>query len=174
MNADLLGELIMEYKTCSFTGHRVILEKHKRSAYDLLLRAIGFAYEKGVRTFLAGGALGFDTLAAQAVISFRMSHPDARLVLVLPCKNQAEKWSESEVSAYEYTLTASDEIIYTADEYYDGCMKVRNAYLAENCDILIAYVGRKMSGAGQTLRMAEKLSKEIYNLYPTLEKGDAK
>ena len=37
--------------------------------------------------------------------------------------------------------------------------------------LLVAYVGKYIGGSAQTLRMAEKLEKTIYNLYPTLEKG---
>ena len=33
----------------------------------------------GVTTFRSGGALGFDTLAAQAVLRARRAHPEARL-----------------------------------------------------------------------------------------------
>lgn len=156
-------------KICSFTGHRTIEKKHRNKIDNLLSRAVAYAYENGVRTFLAGGAVGFDTLAAKAVINFRISHPDVRLVLLVPCKNQSEKWNDYEKSIYEYTLSVADEIEYLAEEYYDGCMKERNAALAERCDILVAYVGRRIGGSAQTYRMAEKLGKTIYNLYPALE-----
>jgi len=162
----------MENGVCSFTGHRAIARPHRDRIGELLLRAISYAYENGVRVFLAGGAIGFDTLAAKAVISFRMTHPDVRLGLLIPCKNQSLKWDECEKSIYEYTLSVADEIEYVSDEYYDGCMKERNARLAERCDMLVAYVGRKTGGSAQTVRMAEKLGKKIYNLYPTLEKGE--
>ncbi len=157
-------------KICSFTGHRIIDKRHKKSIGSLVARAVEFAYENGVRTFLAGGAIGFDTLAAKAVINFRISHSDVRLKILVPCKNQSQKWNDYEKSVYEYILSASDEVEYFSEEYYDGCMKERNAALAERCDMLIAYVGRTVGGSAQTYRMAEKLGKKIYNLYPTLGK----
>ena len=162
----------MENGVCSFTGHRVIAREHNEKIEELLARAISYAYGEGVRFFLTGGAIGFDTLAAKAVISFRMTHPDVRLVLMLPCKNQSLKWNEYERSVYEYTLSVADEVEYLAEEYYDGCMKQRNARLAERCDMLVAYVGKKIGGSAQTLRMAEKLGKRIYNLFPTLSKNN--
>lgn len=158
-------------KICSFTGHRQIKKEHKAKLLALLEKAVAYAYENGVRSFLAGGAVGFDTLAAKAVIKFRISHPDVRLIILVPCKNQAEKWSDAEKSLYEYTLSVADEVEYLADDYYEGCMKERNAELAKRCDMLVAYVGKYIGGSAQTLRMAEKLEKTIYNLYPTLEKG---
>ena len=167
-----LRNLEMEYlRSCCFTGHREIpLEKYGE-IWSAVEREALKLYENGVRTFIVGGALGFDTLAAREVIKFRISHPDARLLLYLPCVNQDEQWSERDRNNYQYVLNASDEILYLYDEYVDGCMKERNLRLAEKADILISYVSRSNSGTGQTVRMAEKLGKEIYNLYPSLDSG---
>ena len=154
---------------CAFTGHRKIEDGHKGRIENLLLRAVAFAYENGCRTFVTGGALGFDTLAAKEIIRFRMSHPDVRLLVVLPCKNQSEAWSKSQVNMYEYTLFNADEIEYVSDVYTDRCMKDRNQRLADMCDMLIAYVSRPYSGSAQTVRMASAKGKVIYNLYPSLE-----
>ncbi len=155
---------------CSFTGHRQIKNEHKKELSSLVLKAINYAYSKGVRTFMCGGAVGFDTYAAREVINFRISHPEVSLILVLPCIEQDRLWSEAERDAYSYTLSVANEVIYVSDEYTKDCMRKRNARLASEADILISYVANSRSGAAQTVRMAEKLGKEIYNLYPTLEK----
>lgn len=152
-------------RCCSFTGHRIIDPARYKALENLLDRAIEYSYDEGCRTFLCGGALGFDTMAAKVLISKRMKYSDVRLVMVLPCKNQAEKWSERDRELYEYTLSVADETVYISDEYTPSCMKERNLYLAERCDMLIAYVGRSNSGAAQTVRFAEKLGKAVYNLY---------
>ncbi len=156
-------------KVCSFTGHRLIKREHLERLPSLLLRAIDYAYSKGCRTFLAGGALGFDTLAAKAVIKYRLTHGDVRLHLILPCVDQGANWSESSLREYEYTQREADEVIYISDSYTDTCMKERNLRLASECDLLIAYVSRKNSGAAQTVRMATNMKKEVYNLYPNLD-----
>lgn len=155
-------------EVCAFTGHRKIEERHRNKIADLLLRAIAFAYEGGCRIFVTGGALGFDTLAAKEIIRFRLSHPDVKLRIVLPCKNQSDAWSSSQVSLYEYTLANADEIEYVSDEYTDKCMRERNQRLADSCDMMIAYVVRPYSGSAQTVRMASAAGKVIYNLYPSL------
>lgn len=161
-------------KCCAFTGHRKIEHNHKGNIEPLLARAIEFAYEGGCRIFLTGGALGFDTLAAGEVIRFRLSHPDVRLNIILPCKNQSDMWSERQIDFYEFTLANADEIEYVSDVYTPSCMKERNAVLAERADMMIAYVARSYSGAAQTVRMASNLGKTIYNLYPTLESRSGK
>ena len=162
----------MDNGTCAFTGHRSIAAAHRGSVGELVFRAIEFAYGEGCRTFLSGGAIGFDTLAAREVVRFRLSHPDVRLVLILPCTDQDERWSQRDKDSYGYLIGAADEVTYLADSYTADCMKKRNFALASAADIVIAYVGRSASGSGQTVRMAERLGKRVYNLYPTLARGD--
>ena len=160
-------------KACSFTGHRSIKQEHKAALPALLGRAIAYAYDNGCRVFYAGGAVGFDTEAARAVIKFRIEHPDAALVLLLPCVNQGERWSAEQLSVYEYTLSVANEVEYISEEYNSSCLRERNMELASRCDMLIAYVERTNSGAAQTVRMAKSLGKTVYNLYPALERGSA-
>ncbi len=155
--------------TCSFTGHRQIALEKRAALINLLRRAVEYAYSEGCRTFMCGGALGFDMLAAREIIRFRMTHTDARLVLALPCEDQDAKWSESQKNDYNYTLSEADEVIYVSDVYTKTCMAERNRLLSESCDILIAYAGRSVSGAAQTVRMAEKLGKRVYNLFQATE-----
>ena len=109
-------------QTCAFTGHRKIEDRHKGKIENLLLRAITFAYEKGCRLFVTGGALGFDTMAAKEIIRFRLSHPDVRFAVVLPCRNQSDSWTSSQIDMYEYTLYNADQIEYVSEEYTDKCM----------------------------------------------------
>ena len=156
-------------KGCSFTGHRQISINHKSRISEVLAHAISCAYNEGCRDFYAGGALGFDTVAAREVIRFRQRHPDVRLILCLPCLDQASGWSDDRRSAYDHILISADEIIYAAEEYSDKCMRERNFLLASKCDILIAYCNRYNSGTGQTMRMAEAMGKNVVNIYNTLE-----
>ena len=156
------------YKGCSFTGHRRIEPRH-RGLTELLDKAIAYAYSQDCRDFYIGGALGFDTFAARRTLAFRTFHPDVMVHLILPCKNQTEGWSESDRVIYDVILEAADTVEYIAETYYDGCMKKRNQRLVELCDIMIAYMGRARSGAGQTVRLAKEAGKTVYNLYPRLE-----
>ena len=156
--------------TCAFTGHRNIKDSHKQALPGLLSRAIAYAYEQGCRRFITGGALGFDTYAAKEVLRFRMSHPDVSLILFLPCLDQDAGWSIRQKDSYEYVLQSADEVKYISESYTKTCMKRRNQAMAEECDLMIAYVSRDYSGAAQTMRMALSLGKESYNLYPRFEK----
>lgn len=156
---------------CSFTGHRRVPPEHRRALTELLGRAVAYAYGEGCRTFCCGGARGFDTLAAQTVIRFRLSHPEVRLCLYLPCRTQDAQWTDKEREAYSFILSGADEICYVSDAYTPTCMRERNRILAECCDLLIAYVSRAYSGAAQTVRLAQRSGKRVYNLAPTLLAG---
>ena len=161
----------MSYTSCSFTGHRRIEERHAPKLPALLSRAIKYAYENGVRCFFCGGAYGFDTLAAREVIRFRAHHPDVRLVLLLPCPEQASGWSARLRDAYEYVLSVSDEVVYMSETYTRGCMQKRNRELVERAELVIAYLSHAHSGSAQTVNYANRAGKTVYNLYPALENG---
>ena len=154
--------------SCSFTGHRSIPDVHRAPLADLVRRAIAYVYEQGCRTFYAGGAVGFDTLAAREVLRFRMAHPEVRLVLLLPCPEQAATFGDGARDAYDFLLREADEVRYVCSAYTPRCMRKRNELLAELGDCVIAYVGHGRSGSSQTARMATERGKHVYNLFREL------
>ena len=110
----------MREKTCCFTGHRVIparsLPALAKELEQTLRRLIG----AGVRYFGAGGALGFDTLAAETVLRLKGEYPGIRLILVLPCRDQTRGWREADVRRYRDILRRADKVVYTGpiDAYF--------------------------------------------------------
>ena len=158
-------------KGCSFSGHRTVKAQHLPALSGLLSRAIEYAYNEGCREFYSGGAIGFDIIAAREVLRFRMLHPDVRLIMLLPCIDQDLYWNKQQKENYGFVLSEADEVIYISDEYTPSCIKERNKRLAESADIMICYLYHRASGAGQTVAMAARLNKEIYNLYGALESG---
>lgn len=155
--------------TCAFTGHRTVRPEHVELVAKRLSRAVEYVYSRGCRVFYCGGALGFDTLAAREVIRFATLHPDVSLRLVLPCVNQDERWNDRQREAYYYVLRNAECVEYVSEEYTKDCMKRRNMRLAELGDVLVAYLYRDGSGSSQTVRMAKRLGKEVYNLSPELK-----
>jgi uncharacterized phage-like protein YoqJ len=157
-------------KICCFTGHRRLPRESYPALRAATEAAVRRAYAAGCRRFFAGGALGFDMLAAAIVTLLRDSeYPDITLTLLLPCRDQDADWSESQRRKYREILDSADEVIYASEVYTSTCMRERNLMLAEKCDILIAYVGYAASGSAQTARMAERLGRRVYNIYPTLD-----
>ena len=82
----------MRSQTCCFTGHRQIPPEKRAEIAGQLERVIVSLYQRGARFYGAGGALGFDCLAAQTVLRLRKSCPGMKLILVLPCLTQTRGW----------------------------------------------------------------------------------
>ncbi len=151
----------MKEKSCFFTGHRIIplseFNKVKQSLYDNIISLIE---KRDIKYFYAGGALGFDTLAAQAVIDLKKIY-DIKLVLVLPCRDQTARWSKRDVEIYNDILSKCDRYYYITDVYDRGCMLRRNRAMADSCDYCISYLRRNSGGTAYTVRYATENNVKI-------------
>lgn len=158
-------KLIRE-KCCCFTGHRLLPAGEKADLRERLRKEIRKLSEQGIDTFLAGGALGFDTMAAQEVLSLRETIlPGIHLILVLPCLGQESHWDSDSIALYHSLLKQADEVIYTGDVYDEGCMHLRNRYLADHSVRCLCYLTKDgRSGTAYTVRYARKQGLKIINL----------
>ncbi|MDD3921726.1 MAG: SLOG family protein [Eubacteriales bacterium] len=154
---------------CCFTGHRRIEPAH-RSLLPLVLRAqIGALVAENITTFATGGAKGFDTLAAEAVLEEKAKNPDIRLVVVAPCADQSSRWSCADATRYEHIRRHSDAFICLFDRYTPRCMQLRNRTLVDMSSVCVAYCLREKSGTSYTLRYAEQRCLTVVNLAETLK-----
>ncbi len=147
-----------------FTGHRIIAKQDQvklRSDLDTTLRTL---VSYGVKSFICGGAIGFDTLAARAVLALKEEFGDIKLVLILPCKNQDAKWKPSQRQEYAEILSLADHIEYTGEEYTPTCMHERNRRMVDLCGYCISYLRRKSSGTQYTVSYAEKNGRVVIGL----------
>lgn len=153
----------MKDKTCCFTGHRVIpigeYEEIKQNLKDEISSLIG----KGVIYYGCGGALGFDTLCAEVIIDLKTSFPHIKLILVLPCPEQADRWSETDRQRYEHIKEQADKIVYTSPHYTSDCMHKRNRHLVDNSGYCICYQRRETGGTAYTVNYA--ITAEINIIY---------
>jgi len=143
----------MKTKTCCFTGHRIILD-NRAELNQKLKEAIITLVAKGVIYYGCGGAIGFDTLAALAVLELKKEYPNIRLIMVLPCRGQELKWSEADKRRYYDILKQADKVRYVSEHYYEGCMHKRNRHLVNGSDYCIAYLKRKSGGTWYTVHYA--------------------
>ena len=89
----------MDYRaqTCFFSGHRKLPNDQLKEIEQRLEEEIVRCINAGYRFFGAGGALGFDTMAAQKIIELKAIYPDIKLILVLPCVSQTRGWKSEDV-----------------------------------------------------------------------------
>lgn len=150
--------------TCSFTGHRAIPVDVSSYLFQRVKDGVNYLYSHDVKTFLAGGALGFDALAARAVLECRNIHRDLQLILVIPCQDQARFWKKSDVETYENIKVLADEVICLSERYYDGCMQYRNRFLIDNSSACICYLTQPKGGTAYTVTYARNKGVSVFNL----------
>ena len=118
----------------------------------------------GVVFYGAGGALGFDTLAAQIVLDMKKEYPQLRLILVLPCEDQSRGWRSEDIAAYEDIKRKSDKVVYVSRQYTPDCMHRRNRHLVDHSVSCICYLTRNTGGTAYTVDYARRKGLCIINV----------
>lgn len=146
---------------CTFAGHREVYQAK-------IDEAIGQAIDNLLQTdsefvFYTGGMGDFDNKCASAVRAFKRKYPGKkiRLALVLPYMSNRLN-TDKEYYQYYY-----DEIIIPAElagVHYKAAITMRNRWLVDRVDCVIAYVYRDYGGALETVKYAQKQGKPVINL----------
>ena len=139
----------------------VIPDEDSRDWITMILGSILITFAV---TFVAGGALGFDTLAAQTILKLRTQYSQVKLILVLPCETQTRGWPEEDVRIYEEIKKAADKVRYTSVEYTRGCMHKRNRHLVDHSGVCVAYLTESRGGTAYTVDYARKNGVPVINL----------
>ena len=149
---------------CCFTGHRHIDKENAAALSVALDRCIAALFREGYTEFRTGGARGFDTLAALRVLHFKQEHPDCRLFLILPCRDQAKGWTRGERTLWERILAEADAHRFIEEAYTPACMHLRNRALVEGSDCCVAYLTENRGGTLYTCSYALKNGLRFINL----------
>lgn len=114
--------------------------------------------------FISGGAEGFDTLTALAVIKLKGKYKNLKLELAIPFKEYRSD------SKFKYILNNSDIITYVDNiigyknpivpigKYHMGKLFSRNRYMIDKSKIVIAYSNKKSGGTCEAIKYS-KLNK---------------
>lgn len=149
-------------RSCCFTGHRIIRKQDSDRIYDAIKSEIRNLSERGISNFISGGALGFDMLAAEAVLELREGElAFITLELMLPCENQTIKWRESERERYAAIISRADKVSYTSREYTPTCMAERNRAMVDASEHCIAYIYKSFGGTAYTVRYVNETDKGL-------------
>ena len=161
-----MSDILTSCVTVCFTGHRSIPEAHALRLPSLLEEQLRALIARGARNFRAGGALGFDTLAALKVLELREQMPEAglRLDLYLPCRDQTRGWNEACCRAYDYVLDHADSFRYISEQYTSTCMLERDRRMVDGSDVCVAYCTRNQGGSFYTCTYALKKDVQLINL----------
>lgn len=154
--------------TLAFTGHRppklggyesAAINRVKTFAYDYLKKA-------SPKKVISGMALGWDTAVARAAIKLKIP-----LIAAVPFAGQESKWRLRDQEMYRYLLQyASIVHVVSPDGYSPEKMQIRNQWMVDNCDVLVALWNGSDGGTANCIEYAQG-KKPVVNLW---EAWDAK
>ena len=140
-------------KSCAFTGHRTLKEdflekKLKKEIVNLI--------KEGVEVFYNGMAIGFDLRAAQILVDLKKKYTHIKWIACIPFYGQECKYSLSDKKLYLEIVKKADEQVIICEHYFKGCMQIRNEYMADRADVLIAYCNKEKGGTVNTIKYFQK------------------
>ena len=93
---------------------------------------------------------------------YMQKHPDIKLVAVKPMQNQGANFSPEGKRLLEHALENADYIVCTSEHYSKYCYTIRNKYMVDHSDRLIAFISKSStrSGTNQTINYAKKIHKK--------------
>jgi uncharacterized phage-like protein YoqJ len=109
-------------------------------------------------SLISGMAIGVDILTAQIAIENNID-----LVAAIPFVGQEKLWNDNQKYLYNNILKlAKKKVIVCEGEYAAYKMQIRNEYIVDNCDVLIAvHNGKKYGGTYNCIKYAEIKGKNI-------------
>lgn len=153
-------------QTCCFTGHRILPANETTAILRKLDSILLPLIEHKVCAFWLGGALGFDTLAAEHLLKLKQQYPQITICLALPFDGYRNRWSEIQKNRAANIDAQADQIVYCSHTPSKGAFLQRNRYMVDQSRYCIAYCNRSAGGTAYTLRYAQQKGLVIQNLFP--------
>lgn len=165
-----------QYKRCAFTGYRPQkmpwgFNEEAPECIDFKARLkeqIEQLIGEGYAHFISGGAMGMDTWAAEAVLELKKTYPWILLEMVSPYDGQASKWEPTYRYRHDYLFENADITTATSHEYTRDCMFLRNRYLVDNSDLVLAAYDGQAGGTAMTVEYAHQHGNCILTIFPML------
>jgi len=160
------GGLYMCANACCFTGHRTIpKDKFDSIAIKTEIKIRELISAFGVCDFYVGGALGYDTLAAQILFRLRGTEfPHIKVILIYPFEGFTDGWTNEQKMIYTQMFDAFDDHICASPAPGAASYLARDRQLAERSMFCICCCARKTGGTAYTVRYAKKKGLQIYNI----------
>ncbi len=165
-------ENLVNIKKCCFSGYRPSKMPFKFDENDIdfqifekrLYTTLEALIDDDCRIFYSGMAMGFDIVAAKAVLYFREKFKDIKLICAIPFENQELSFDFYWKNLYYDILQKSDEVKVLCKEYHNGCYQNRNKFMVDNSDYVVTWYDGKKGGTRNTLKYAESKNRFIINI----------
>lgn len=147
--------------TCTFFGHREVYQSDIEARLEVEI-------EKILKTgnefkFMTGGMGQFDNIGAKAVRAAKRRHPNKNITLVLVLPYMTNRLNTDK----EYYKIYYDQVIIPEEAdtaHYKAAIQIRNRWMVDQADTVIAYVCRNFGGAFASVKYAERRGKPVINL----------
>lgn len=113
---------------------------------------------------ISGMALGYDSYLA--FVTLKLGIP---LIAAVPFQGQELAWPQASQKAYNALLKRATEVVIVSEGGYSAHkMQVRNEFMINKCDLLLAcYNGDCSGGTFNAITYAKKLCKQIIIIDPS-------
>ena len=151
-------------ETCCFTGHRDIPPGLIPSLTEVVKGQIKALFSQGVIYYGVGGAVGFDTLAAEVLFELRTEHPQIKVILVYPFNGFDSRWQEGQRTRYRALLPKYDKRVCVSQTPGREAYLMRDRHLVDCSAHCVAFCSRSYGGTAYTMRYARENGRQVYNL----------
>lgn len=153
------------------TGHR----PNKLGGYssEVLMKLVSTAKDALIElqptSVISGMALGWDTALALAALELKLP-----LVAAVPFHGQETAWPNISQIMYQDILKDASDVVYVCDKgYAPWKMQIRNEWMVDHCDVVLALWDGTSGGTGNCIAYADKVKKPIHNVWDRF-KGDSR
>ena len=116
-------------------------------------------------TVISGMALGWDQALAQAALNL-----DIPYYAYIPFNGQESKWPVNSQDVYRFLLNKADHIVECSEPGYAVWkMQHRNECMVKDADVVLALWNGSSGGTANCVDYAEKVKKQVVNLWPVYQ-----
>lgn len=168
MNAELTMRPEAVYFKVTVTGHRPDKifggYNYPNKKYDKIYAKTKLALYTLMPDFVyTGMALGFDQLVCEVCLELKIPY-----IACVPFKGQELAWPTSSQQKYKTLIDKAFEVVVVSEGGYSAeKMQIRNEYMVDHCDLLLAcYNGDKSGGTYNCVEYARKLKRDMIIIKP--------
>lgn len=162
-------------KKICFTGYRPYKlpfkicdsDEHYNAFYKRASDLITAQIELGNSYYISGMAQGADLILGGIVLNLKKTYSNIFLECALPFPGQSDNWQTDYKEHYQMILKGCDKITVLSQKYSINSFYLRNRYMVDNSDIVIAVFDGKKGGTKYTCDYATKKGKQVLILNPS-------
>ena len=154
---------------CCFTGHRPDkIDLGENDIKPILEKAIDEAIANGYITFITGMAMGTDIWAAEIVLERKKTNKELHLICALPHPGFENRRSMTEKMRFNKILKKADLVKEINNHYFTGCYQVRNEWMVDRSNLVIAIFNGQKSGTKNTIDYAKRKGIKVVNVLESI------